>query len=405
MRIKALNFVAKYYILLVFFNSLIYFIKEVFHIDFSNLFIAIFFVFNILVTICFKGATKRQKIAFLVLVFFYLVLFIRGLLRSNFLPYLYLDLAYFSSFSLILVARSSDNFRDQILDFVNSYERLLYLTLPLAIFIFLTQGFKPPQSLDARFVEDENVGLYTSVNIVYYTIYLVLFISMFRNARYKLFVSISVIFVLLYSLFTLSRGLFIASSISLIYALFVNNKKSLSVVYILKFLGLLVITVFLLYLTFAIIYGFDSIDIILNLLKTRFFDNPDFSGGRNDEEILLMADLNAVETMLGRGFGGANQTWLWSDLPNGMNIVHKWYLHLILKGGYIYLVLFMSIFLFGLINILVQKKYYLIFFFIVFFILSSGHTQFYNFTSISLFWIFLGFGLTNKKQSNNIISV
>jgi hypothetical protein len=352
-----------------------------------------------LATIFFKSANKYQKSIFLILVFFYVFLFFRGILRANFLPYLYNDLAYFSSFSLILVARSSGNFGDQFIGFLNSFERVLYLTLPLALYIFFAQGFKPPQSLDTRFIDDENVGLYTSVNIVYYSVFLILYVHLFRNARFKLFTFLAVIFVLLYSLFTLSRGLFVASSISLLYALFILNIKSFNIHQALKYLALIIFIIFLLYAVLTILYGATTINILFDLFKIRFFDNPDFSGGRNDEETLLFADLSTFDTIFGRGYGGANQTWIWFDLPNGINIVHKWYMHLILKGGYLYLVSFISIFILGVINIIVvNRHYYLIFFFVIFFILSSGHTQFYNFSSISLFWIFLGFGFSNRNK-------
>lgn len=394
MRINLIKYFTPFYVFLVFLNSLVYFILEIFYLDLTKYFVVLIFAFNLIVVTFYKGANKYQKTIFFILLIFYFISFFRGFFLSNYFSYFFVDISYFSSFSLLLVARHSKN---QILDFLNSFERISYYTLPLALYVFITQGFMPSDSINERFVNDENLGMYSSVNIVFYTIYLILFIQYFRNNKFKIVVLFSVIFMLLYSLFTLSRGLFIASLVSLIYTVFIYYSQSVSLINIIKLSFRVIISLIILYLFFSFLYSFDSIDTTLNLLSIRFFDNPDFSGGRNEEEVLLLADLNFVETFIGRGFGGANKTWIWYDLPNGMNLVHKWYLHLILKGGYIYITIFLVISIFTLVNIIIKKQFYLICFFLIFYILSSGHTQFYDFVSISLFWIFVGFGLSSKK--------
>jgi len=400
MRIRAGNSILNAYLSLIFFNSLIFFVNEFFLVDLSWLFLICVLAFNTFVIIRFKAANFRQKIIFLAMLIFYLLLLFRGYLRGNYLNYFYVDTAYFSSFSLILYANSYINIRHQVSSFISSFSRILYVTLPLAIFIFVSRGFAPPKDLDSRFLDNDSAGLYTAVNVVFFSLYFIVFLNMLREVWTKLFLITSVIFIFLYSIITLSRGLLIASSFSLMCALFVNKGTSLSVVFLMKYLGLLVLSLFLFYISFSVIYGHDNFDIVLSLLKYRFFDDPDFSGGRNEEERLLIADFSTFETIFGRGLGAANNTWIWSELPNGMNIVHKWYLHLFLKGGYFYIVLFIGVSVFGLLNALAQKNYFLIPFFVVFFLLSSGHTQFYNFVSMSLFWIFLGFGLASERRGD-----
>jgi hypothetical protein len=136
----------------------------------------------------------------------------------------------------------------------------------------------------------------------------------------------------------------------------------------------------------------------LGLLKERFFNNEDFSGGRNEEELLLWMDFSSLEFFFGRGFGGANSTWIWADLPNGINMAHKWYLHLLLKGGLIFVFLFVGINLMVFFKIIMQKKYLLLPFFILFFMASYGHTQFYSFTTMSIYWFFAGLALSNNRD-------
>lgn len=357
-----------------------------------------YFLFNVYMLRNLKGASIQQKIFFSILLFLYVLLFIIGLLKSNYLPYMYLDLINFSSFSLILIARPLENFKIQMNHFVNSFERYSILVLILAIAVFLIQDISPAQSEDTRFIDDETVGLYSSPEIVYYALFFSLFFSFFKNLKYRLSVLLSVVLMLVYSIFTLSRGLFLAGVFSIIYIFISYKKKTFSFIDVLILIAKVFIVCFIIYLILVCLFGFDKINLLINLFYGRFFEAEDFSSGRNEEESLLWADLTFTEKILGRGFGGANNTWIWSNLPNGINLVHKWYMHLLLKGGMIYVSIFCLINLFAVVKILSNERYILFPFFILFYLLSFGHTQFYGFTSMSIFWILFGFTLTKLNN-------
>jgi hypothetical protein len=371
------------------------FVKEIYNIDISLFFLSCSFAFYLLLLRNFNAASFNQKSTFIILSFFYLLFCIRGVLRMNYSSYLYLDIIKFSSFTMVLLPNALGKYENQIINLLKSFKRYSFFVLLLAIISFLKQGIGPAQSLDTRFGEDESTSLYAAVDIVYYSIFFLMFPRYFQNFKYKTVVVMSVFLMWVYSVFTLSRGLFLGSSTAifcLIYDISMARKKPL------RFLMIVTLIAIIIYSFFSVFLGSDTTNVVLGLLKERFFNNEDFSGGRNEEELLLWMDFSSLEFFFGRGFGGANSTWIWADLPNGINMAHKWYLHLLLKGGLIFVFLFVGINLMVFFKIIMQKKYLLLPFFILFFMASYGHTQFYSFTTMSIYWFFAGLALSNNRD-------
>lgn len=321
-----------------------------------------------------------------------------GILKGNFFSFFFLDIVYFSCFCTTLFHASKVFYseKDHLELLKDALFRSLIILLPFAIALLIKIGLSPVKYLEDRFNPELEIDPYSAISLLSPSIILLLFDFKSNSTFRKLIISFSFFVIILFAFFTLSRGLILS-----ICCVFIYIAKDFFLDFNFKLLLKIFLSSIILLTVILNLYDFGSLVDNYSLLHERFFNNDDFSNGRDDEEIQFLESLNNIEWLFGRGFGGANTSWIFANSPNGSPIIHKWYLHLILKGGVIYLGLFLLVLLVSFSFFLSARKSYVSRFFIYFLVSSIGYTPFYSYLSISIFWYSVGF-LFNKSNVKRV---
>lgn len=317
----------------------------------------------------------------------FLFLSLYGVGRDNFVSYIYLDMIVFSFFSFLFYFNQTHSYRSFIVEFPKMVSIWLAFGLIVSWYLFFKSDLQPGTS-DVRFSIGDSIkefgGTYKVIEPLSPALFIVPFYNSIRSKwRYSIILSLVTIFV--FSIFTATRGTFVISLIPILYLVVINLKRGDWFLKALQYCSFASIAILLLSVFFPIADIRDSIELLFN----RFLDSEDFSSGRDDESRLFLASLTETEWIIGRGMGGAQQTWIWAHLKNGLNMVHYGHLQLLLKGG---LLLVISIyFLIGYCLVRAMKKRKALFPFlymvIIFFLYDQFHTQWQRVFSVLFLWI------------------
>ncbi|MFH1131691.1 MAG: hypothetical protein V1754_10170 [Pseudomonadota bacterium] len=150
----------------------------------------------------------------------------------------------------------------------------------------------------------------------------------------------------------------------------------------------------------------EALDESLRNVSERFHVE-DLTSGRNDEARGFVEDLTFLEATFGRGFGGSH--WFSfgtneEESEHGQTILHYGYLHLILKGGIVLLLLTGALFLLGIFRALRQRELFSkasAAAVLIFVLANVGHTQFTNSPLLPLFWVILGHALSRNVRDTD----
>jgi hypothetical protein len=389
------------YSIVLIINGLNVFLKNYYGINIIQLNAVSIIILNFfLLKNFFLESKGKIFIVILVYIFFFFLSVFWGILNGNFFSFLFLDTVYFSCFCITLFHSSKSYYseKDHLMLLKDSLYRPLIILLPFAIALLIKIGLSPVKYLEDRFNPELEIDPYSAISLLSPSIILLLFDFKNNSLLRKLIIIGSFFIIILFAFFTLSRGLILSICCVFIYIgkdFFLNfNYKLLFNIFLCSIILLLVI---------LNLYDFGLLIDNYELLYERFFNNNDFSNGRDEEEAQFLESLTNIEWFFGRGFGGANTSWIFANTPNGSPIIHKWYLHLILKGGLIYLVLFLIVLVFSFSFFLSARKSFISRYFFYFLISSIGYTPFYSYLSISIFWYSVGF-LLNKSNFNRVKS-
>lgn len=344
-----------------------------------------------------KRFTLASKTDLLLFGFIALLSF-NGYLNNNFHSYWLTDNVFFLLASTVLFYKSRTALVESYSKLPNLVAKWLIFGTILSWYIIVKVGLQPSE-IGVRIVRDGAETGVASFDILA-PLYPALFIAPFYKyiAGYKKYsVIAAIITFFVFSFFTATRGGILVSviSLSVIFIPFgssvVKKSKRFS----------LAILIFLAAVFLFAHYSADRLMKAYDNVVFRFFEAENFYSGRDIEEQLLQKSFTSEEWTIGRGFGGANHSWIWSRLKNGLNIVHKGYLFLILKGGVLFLLLIYGIALVALVKLIRRGKAYYPFAFciLLFLFLDQMHTQWLNLFPCLFFWLSISMGLNKYHIS------
>lgn len=335
-----------------------------------------------------------QRNIFLAFAAIFLIMLIRGLQLGNWYVFYLSDFARFILMFFILFMGTGNFAHKRAREIPEVLAKWLFLGLPISIALFLIYRVTPG-SLESRFVSLEDQGFQIGLVpafFVLHSVFLLPFWSYLRKAS-KIIVLVSVLFVLIYSMLTLTRIFLIAAVASIVFSAFLITKDAKK--------RLVINLIILVPAAILLIISDGQFVSLLDQAKMRFTDSPDISSGRYTEGKLFLESLDRSELLLGKGLGGAQTTWIWSDLPYGTNMVHLGFLYLILKGGLVlsfctYLAYFLSaIKLIRLGGIYRSYSAGVV----VFILLDIAHTQWIYPINLLFMFCSLSLALSNSKRA------
>lgn len=352
--------------------------------DFKNFLNLILIIINFSSLYFYNRSSISQRGILGFYICYYFLMLFYGIFSGNYVSYILLDVVNFSSLFLLLrpIKMSVDN---DIFSLSNHLNSVTFFAPLVALYIWYIQGFNFASSLDSRFGVDSDFELYLVPNILTLSVFLGL-LYFYRTRRHFIF-SLSLAFLFIFGLATLTRGIILFSFISLVFFLIIKGLKSIYIFLLIGFFG------------FLVFYLFSS---SVFLILERSVGSNDLMNGRDEEAELLLGSMSNLDFIFGRGLGGVNKTWIWSNLDNGINLVHIQYFHLILKGGVVLSVFFYLVFLYSFLKLLASKiatnsKMLICYFLISGLFLSIGHTQLYNFPIIFFYYYFTRYSIQKVK--------
>lgn len=302
----------------------------------------IYFLYKIIFSSTHYKLSIQSNLLYLTLLFWTLIIFLRGLnTEYDFLRSLLLSPYVLLPYALPFVAKffSILDFK-KILSFI-FYLNIIYLSFLLLFFIQPSNDI----TLSIGFVEDVNKYLA-------FPNFLMLF-SFSKLSKKEKLLSIIVFFVgFLISIFTARRSLtwtFGCALILFLYLIYVNNKKSL-------FDQIRSFVIF-------IIIGI-AISFIYNKYEEVLFGNLIAKFDADTRSTVLSdfdSDMAYDDLIFGRGINGSyllRETGreISDDYSSHRKIIEVGYLNIILKGGYIYLVILLIIYLVSIYNGFFKSK-------------------------------------------------
>jgi hypothetical protein len=318
----------------------------------------------------------------------YLLLSVHGLQRGNFESYLYFDIIIFSFFSFLFFFNRRHAYRAFLEKIPKIVCIWLFFGLIVSWFLFIESDLRPA-TLDDRFSVHESIkefgGPYKVIEPLSPALFIVPFYYSVRS-RWRYLIILSLLTIFIFSIFTATRGTFIVSLLPMLYLLFGKIRRGdWSILEAFRYLVL----AFIVIVCLSQFFSFESVLGSFEVLGERFFNSEDFSSGRKDERRLFLASLNESEWIIGRGMGGAQQSWIWKHLKNGLNMVHYGHLLLLLKGGLILLISVYSLVAYCVVRGFSKKKMLLpfVYMIVVFFLYDQFHTQWQRVFSVVFLWL------------------
>jgi len=323
---------------------------------------------------------------------FFLIMLMRGIIYKNWYIFIISDLSRFALMSFILYGNQND-----IIKLYSNLGSYLFIGLPASLFFVLYYGVKPG-TLEQRFISSGDIETSMFFFIIYpiaHSLFLFPIIGSFKK-KIRIIIIISVFFIMIYSIMTLNRYFFITSLLSVITGLSFSKLRVKIKVLSFLVLGILVIQI----ISFK---GFNLSESSKSLFYRLQMKNDIFSG-RDIEAIEFINSLNKNEIIFGKGLGGSQKTWIWSELPYGNNMIHFGFLYIIMKGGLLFLIFIISIFVISCSFMLMKKGIFvpIAISILIFIIADFMHTQWlYPFNLIYIFSS-ISFAFHNDKKRSNL---
>jgi hypothetical protein len=337
----------------------------------------------------------------------FLFLSLYGIERDNFVSYVYFDIIIFSFFSFLFFFNQRNSYQWFVNEFPKNVSLWLSFGLIVSWFLFIKSDLQPGTS-DVRFSIGDSIKEFGGAYKVIEPLSPALFVAPFYRSiksKWRYSIVLSLVTILVFSIFTATRGTFIISLISILYLLIINLKRTDWFRKLMQYFAFVCIGFLLLLFVFSLADIRDS----LELLRNRFLDSKDFSSGRDDESRLFLASLTETEWIIGRGMGGTQETWIWRHLKDGLNMVHYGHLQLLLKGGLLLLISIYVLITYCLLRAIRNAKMLFPFFYmvIVFFIYDQFHTQWQRVFSVLFLWlacsaiVFCNVSLNEKRKTSS----
>ena len=201
----------------------------------------------------------------------------------------------------------------------------------------------------------------------------------------------SVVFMLIIGLMTLTKSVVLISLFALCINLFLRELSYKKIIF--------VVIIGILFFSITIYYLNINIENQINSLLFRL-DVDDITSGRSTELERYFEYSTLEELIFGRGLGGSHNyaDWSW-NFEHGVPFCHYGFLNLIMKGGFIYLII-LYITIVRSMSIMYRRKMIGgIFVLILYFIMDFGHSIFSTYPLVLFLFATISYGLSaNYRQ-------
>jgi hypothetical protein len=368
------------------------------NIDLTNVIYLLKIFMVIYLLLYFKAFNGHRKLKAIIIVF-YLIFLIRGIINENWYKYIVVDSIYYLSILTIFICAFKDNFNYLIFKIPNYFTQLLVIGFVLTTIYAIYFGLRP-----ASFGERYDFELYGPVGFsveeylnipIKFSVLLLPFAHNYILGKKRIFVFASVILYLIIGLFSGTRTTVVLSLISVILYL-INSPKRTYLTNILLTLSIFFLSSYFLF----ILFGYNSLKDSFENLQYRLFD-VELLQDRSFEQEAYLKSISTEELLLGKGIGGANKSGWWESSKHGVNMIHRGYLNLILKGGILFALVFYSIQIYAFIKIIRKGKVYWPFAFIILMynVYEIGHELFSDLIYGFLLYYSISVGLFIEKYS------
>jgi hypothetical protein len=216
----------------------------------------------------------------------------------------------------------------------------LVIGLPLSWYFILKLGLQPAAELGARAVFSNTIGIsgpdYLIRTPIEFSFFLIVFLPYIKNTL-KIIVVLSLITYFIFGVFTATRTPILLSLLSIIVTFIFNRnyfkRKLFIIISIISIFSVIVVIKF---------FNFEIIKLAFNNSYVRFTESKLISS-REEEKNLYLNSITPTELWIGKGLGGANQTGMWRRNPRGIAMIHRGDINLIMKGGIVFLIIFILI--------------------------------------------------------------
>ena len=279
-----------------------------------------------------------------------------------------------------------DEFYEDLIDKIKIIQPICIL---ITIYFIYKTGFSVGD-LGHRVIFDSEEG---NLGLLARPLKLGLLISPFAlsNSRKDLSVLASVVLMLIIGLMTLTKSVVLISLFALCINLFLRELSYKKIIF--------VVIIGILFFSITIYYLNINIENQINSLLFRL-DVDDITSGRSTELERYFEYSTLEELIFGRGLGGSHNyaDWSW-NFEHGVPFCHYGFLNLIMKGGFIYLII-LYITIVRSMSIMYRRKMIGgIFVLLLYFIMDFGHTIFSTYPLVLFLFATISYGLSaNYRQ-------
>lgn len=350
---------------------------------------------------------NRNTYIFYIVFFYFIFLIFRGIYNGNYYKYILFDAHVYTSIVFLTFFNDdlpvSKNFK-AIPEF---FTKMMIISIPAALILFLLYGSLNlgdalgMRSLLADEKSELNQGMFIAPLLI--APFLVPFVREMKPRLRYLALTANVL-VLLYGIFTSTRGI-IAISV-LAFLSLVNFKTSINKKTILAILFVLVGLTLFSTLNKKIN---NAIRAKVEFSIARFRARNNFTAGRMSEVQGLFEEFSTTELIFGRGAGAEQKFGFWKTHPapgpHGINFTHFGFLNLILKGGFIMLLLVYGLAIYSLFVLFRKgdRKYF--FAILIYLLIELSHTQFVNYFYVLFLWISISYALRIKNETRSSLEL
>ena len=330
-------------------------------------------------------------------------LIIRGFLFGNFIPYLLFDISIYTS--IVFLTYFKYNYKSYYSLIPTLFAKLLIVSIFFVlIVVFFYSDFG---NLATRSLLGDNNSMVDDSWIIGPLIiapFIVPFIGSMKM-HLKFAVLFANLLLLLFGVLTATRSYIVIVIVALLSL--ITFRKFSSIKFF--FYGFLALLMFL-FVFHSDFYKKSVLADQINFVGERFVMEGDISNGRSSEVVGLFSEFSFSEIILGRGAGAEQKFGFWNDIrgsqEHGINFTHFGFLNLILKGGFLLLLLIYGMAFYSLMIFLKygEKKYFFVV--LIYLIAELSHTLFINYFTVLFLWLGISLAIQLRLGKNkNVISL
>ena len=349
---------------------------------------------------------NKNTFIFYIIVSYFIFLICRGLLFGNFYKYLIFDIHIYTA--IVFLTFFNINFSNvkYYAQIPTLFAKLLIISIPAALLTFYFFGsFNDIYARSLLNESNSNLDEKMFLAPILIAPLIVPFISeLKRGLKYVVIIATSL--VLIYGILTATRSLIIICTLSFLSLItFKKLFKKTTLIYLLLF------TVIVIGLSYSKNKTISLISDSIAYSTVRFEKDNDYTSGRDTELYGLFEEFNLSELIFGRGAGAEQKFGFWKYVfaanEHGISFTHFGFLYLILKGGFILLIIVYGLALYSLVVLFRhgERKYFFVI--LIYLAADLSHTQFINYFYVLFLWLSINMAIqlsiTNKKEKLKLI--